>query len=114
MKKKSVTLTITVEPGREENHGGYNWAKQEILLPQKASNLESLLAHELGHFMSDFLDTPIAKDLCPKDTSGTLEYIRWASPRIINLEHEAWYFAKLIRPNRINDTFVKECLYTYK
>ena len=114
MKRKVVTFSVIIDDSKRKGWGGYDWEKKEIVLSLGQKHLESTLAHELGHFMSDFLNTPIAKEICPKNISGALERIKWFSPNLIKLEEEAWKFAKMILPDKIDKKLIDKCLNTYR
>ena len=114
MKREVVTLTIVIDPSRKAGWGGYNWETREIVLASGQKHLELILAHELGHFMSDFLNTPIAKEICPKNISGALDRIKWFSPNLIKLEEEAWKFARAIWPEKVDEKLIEKYLDTYR
>ena len=112
--KKTTKIKITFTGSRDKDSGAYSWDTKLIELPTDCPNLESVLAHELGHFMSDFLNTSIAQEICPRNTSGTLIRVKHSSTNYIKLEKEAWKFARKIWPGKINREFVNECLSSHK
>ncbi len=113
-KLNDFTLTITVDDSFKAGYGHLDTKDKIIVLSKNDTEIESTLAHELGHLMSLILRTPNAREKEFADQSGNILGLSFrAGDPNLKLEKEAWKFARMILPERINEEVAEASLRHY-
>ena len=110
-KLKDFTLTIKIDPNITP---GFSTASKIVSFRVDDKHAKSILAHELGHVMSMIFRSPITRKSEVTDIQRNVIGLRELSQREELLtEEEAWTFARMILPGKIDEEFVEYALSTY-
>ena len=113
-KLKDFTLTIIFDKSLKEDEGTFQTETKVISIPTIGNHIESTLAHELGHVMSMILRTPITRKAELYNSKGNIIAIKklCVNEELI-CEEEAWAFARIIIPEKIDEKFAEYALRTH-